>query len=114
MSPTRRRRPAESYVIELSSDDDGDGVPNGLEFALGLNPGMPSVMTVSQFTLSQDGLEISIPVAEIRAGVNYSLEVSTDLLGWQPVETSITGSAVSTTIARPELPARFVRLKVSR
>ncbi|NCF85857.1 MAG: hypothetical protein GWQ08_10025 [Verrucomicrobiaceae bacterium] len=104
----------EEGIGPFEQDDDGDGILNGLEYALGLNPGIPSVMPTTQFIISQDKLEIHIPVVEPRTGVNYSLEISTDLLSWQSVETSINGRAISTTIARTESPTRFVRLKVSQ
>jgi hypothetical protein len=104
----------EEGIGPFEQDDDGDGILNGLEYALGLNPGIPNVMPTTQFIISEDKLEIHIPVVEPRTGVNYSLEISTDLLSWQSVETSINGRAISTTIARTESPTRFVRLKVSQ
>ena len=96
----------------FQDDDDGDGIANGLEYALGMEPGMLSVLPPSQFTLSDNGLEISIAVAALRNDTNYRFEISPDLREWLPLEMKINGNTVSTKMRRTDGPAQFVRLAV--
>jgi hypothetical protein len=122
-----------------TADPDGDGLTNALEYALALDPrvattqGAPTVQNVT----AGDGphLEITFVKPVGLSSVTYLVEVSTDLITWQPghrygpstsnsgvistLETSRTtlGDGSERIVVRDNLPGseprRFIRLRVT-
>lgn len=115
----------------------GDGLPNLLKFALGLDPSLPASGEdrVVMDLIEADGLQVivlRIPSGLDRPELHYALEMSEDLAAWEPVAeavgqsttfTAAPGSPVST-IARsgdtvsvtltPGAPSRaFYRLTIT-
>lgn len=74
-----------SVSTSTGSDDDGDGISNLLEFALGLDPGRKdaSRMAVAEFSTGPDvELQFNKQTSALDDGVIYSLEVSDSLSTW--------------------------------
>ena len=88
-----------------NADPDGDGIPNLLEYALGLDPKtanvgglpQPQIVTVN----GQDYLSMTVAKPQTASDVTYSAEVSGDLLSWDS-----SPADVSTTV-QPNTPAGF-------
>jgi hypothetical protein len=96
-----------------SGDFDHDGLNNGLEYALGLNPAQPSAAPGS---LSGTLLTFTKGAAAIANGdVTYVIEESEDLVLWVPVLTQAPPNASPTiSYALPSgKPKVFARLRVT-
>jgi hypothetical protein len=117
-----------------SNDDlDGDGIPNILEFAFGLNPAQKDDLEFPRVALLRTGgdtveppaLTIEFPRIIFYEDVQYVVEVSTDLVTWQSgpnfvavVNSEITGDGMETVVVRdltdPALYDRcFIRVRVA-
>ncbi len=69
-----------------NDDDDGDGVSNLVEYALGTNPNAPTLSTWPAFTLQSGQSSISYMVNILLPDIDYALEVSPDLQTWAAVD----------------------------
>jgi hypothetical protein len=112
---------ANNQVSGLAPDSDQDGVQNLMEYALGLNPN--SVTPLSQrITSDLDGsqyLRLTITKNPLATDVNYSVEVSSDLLNWNTTEVLSLQNTSTTLQVRDTLPTstsqrRFMRLRVGQ
>ncbi|MBK1833543.1 LamG-like jellyroll fold domain-containing protein [Roseibacillus ishigakijimensis] len=94
---------------EAGADPDGDGTPNGIEFALALDP----MDAHSTFTASlSDELALTWPAAE---GLSFTIQTSPDLSpgSWQDV-TTVTASGAEGTWPLPEASGTaFFRIVVN-
>ena len=102
-------------VGTFGQDSDGDGLSNGLEYALGLNPGVASTLPPLELTPTGNTLEISITLFQAQPNITYTIEISEDLIDWNKVETNIEGDSpalVSGAVVRPEWSTRFIRLHI--
>ena len=103
----------------------GDGVPNLIKYALGLNPmvgcsgtsqGMPS----TQVAASDSNGYLALTFSGTATGVAYIVEATCNLTsGWNPLQTWPVGSppgtvTVTDTAAISCTPERFIRLRVTR
>jgi len=113
-----------------SADPDGDGIPNLLEYAFGLNPrvashpGLP--LAYVQNTGGQNYLQVQYTQRNPPAGIQYRLETSSDLLAWTNNPASFTqldshnnGDGTSLVTLRLQAPLAaspqmFVRIAVTR
>jgi len=104
-----------------TSDSDGDGLSDFLEYALGLSPDFPSLTTVNTpafaIVSGQSYLSLSVPRALAPGDVALSIEVSPDLATWQPA--TVFTNTPWLLEARDPVPAsnagrRFIRLKATR
>lgn len=72
------------------ADRDGDGAPNLLEYALGLDPHSDSRAGLPFVSTSVDQGELYLTLAfrrpEGRSDIRYAVEVSDDLLDWEEIE----------------------------
>ena len=98
-------------VIEgVTGDHSGDGIPNGLKYAFGLDP------TVHNGFNAVPGVQISanaltLTYAGSAAGVTYGAETSTDLTNWNPVaDSGASGNHIFTVLATG--PHTFLRHKI--
>jgi hypothetical protein len=103
----------------------GDGVPNLIKYALGLNPLTPAAQSqLPSGGIEQDGGENYLTLTVNRAAsapdVTYTVEVSGDLLNWDtgPLSTTILADTPTQLVVRDNTPvpgstARFIRLAVS-
>lgn len=102
-------------------DGDGDGLSDFLEYALGLDPDFPSMTTANAPSFEavggQNYLSLIVPRALAPGDVTLSIEVSGDLLGWQPaIVTTNTPWLLNARDSVPvtAAPRRFIRLKAAR
>jgi Carboxypeptidase regulatory-like domain len=123
----------------LTYDYDHDGLTNLMEYALGLDPTVPSILGLPVVTLKDYGgtkyLSMTFYRSSLATDLTYIVQGSSDLLSWTDLGTSIHGAAttgpgfVSETGVAPNFmvevrdtvpfdpggpdPARFMRLKVT-
>jgi hypothetical protein len=100
----------------FDADSDGDGTPDGVEFAFSLDPTRPqSAADLLQLDAAQGGLSISRPLPEVRDGILYGAEWSENLSTWssQGVTVTTTGGQA---VASAPLGAgkRFLRWKITQ
>jgi len=78
-----------------AADFEGDGTPNGVEFALGLNPtDGTSRFAITTTGSAATGLTLTWPGAE---GIGFEVRSSTDLVDWSTLEATVVGQAEATT-----------------
>lgn len=93
-------------------DPDGDGIPNLLEYALGLAPALPSAGGLPAAVLLNGNLTFTYTRA--RADVTYQVLTSTDLAGW--TLTGVTqgtpdaNGVTTATIPLGAFPGRYLQL----
>ncbi|MCX6854846.1 MAG: S8 family serine peptidase [Verrucomicrobia bacterium] len=137
-------------ISDDTADPDGDRLANLLEFALGLDPLTQDVVGLPEPKIermsaevvvesrSQGGIELfatptgdlepdkdyfglSVPRQGIRQGIEYIVEVSTDLISWTSGDATtitLTDNAeqllVFSTRALNQTPVQYIRLRVQR
>lgn len=81
-----------------AEDPDGDGLSNGLEYFMGLDPRQPDSIPVPAPRIERDPdwmrFEFQLDPAVTDAG--FQLEYSPDLANWHPARTSDAGDMIST------------------
>lgn len=94
-------------------DFDGDGLPNLIEFAFGLNPTQASSMQLPQATLS--GGSLSYRFTPPVTGISYSAEWSTTLQpnSWTTIPNTGTAPEMLFTVPAGSNQQLFLRLKVA-
>lgn len=110
-----------SPTLIATRDSDGDGIPDIVEYALGLSPDFPSSSGVSTPIIETVGgakyLTLSISRFLPPPDVTLAAEVSGDLITWQPA-TIVTNTSSLLKVRDPLLvtgnTGRFIRLKVTR
>ncbi len=101
----------------FEDDADGDGISNGLEYALGLDPVMPSLAPPIEMSLIEGDLTLSMNLPQLRSDVRYTFEISEDLTPgqWRGVETVMVSEnpvSISADLVRSISKRHFVRLSV--
>ncbi len=105
-------------TLLASRDGDGDGLPDLVEYALGLGADFPSSNPGPYLAdnAGQKFLTLSLPRSAAPADASVVIEVSGNLINWVPA-TIITNTATELT-ARDTVPVgatpRFIRIKASR
>lgn len=98
----------------ISQDDsDNDGLNNIIEYALGSNPKLPDRENSANITINENNLEFHYN--KIRPDINYTVEVSDDLINWTSSGVN-QGGIDSNAIALIPIVSSdklFIRLKVS-
>ncbi len=119
-----------SAISGDTADPDGDGIPNLMEYALGLNPKVPSLSGLPVAGIQNIGgtsyLAMSYKEVLYNTDISYTVQVSGDLTTWNsgPGFTKVVGSPVDngdgteTWTVRDLVPsgpltARFLRLQVT-
>jgi uncharacterized delta-60 repeat protein len=98
-----------------TADADGDGVPNLLEYALGMNPTVSSSQQLPQPQTVSDDFVMSIPHPAGVSGVTYAAEWSATLAAddWHPVSDSGNGSQHVFRVPIMGRTKMFMRIKVT-
>lgn len=96
------------------ADDDGDGIANSYEYALGLDPtqmdpptSMPSPILVN------DTLTLSFPNYRRAEDVLVKVFSSTDLVTWNPIEGEFLTNTIDFTTPLNGEPRKFLRFSLS-
>ncbi len=100
----------------FDADKDGDGTPNGIEFAFSLDPtvAQPSTDFATLDPLT-DVLRITRPLSVVRSGITYGAEWTEDFATWSSEGVKVTtsgGMAVAT--APLGSGKRFIRWKITQ
>lgn len=100
----------------FDADKDGDGTPNGIEFAFSLDPTVAQV-SIDTATVDPDSglLKITRPLPIVRTGITYGAEWTENFTNWSSegvVVTTEGGWAVAT--APRGNGKRFIRWKITR
>jgi hypothetical protein len=66
-------------------DFDIDGIPNVVEFALGLDPLVSDANLLPAVVVEGDSLTISYNRNNLLSGINYEVQISIDLITWFPL-----------------------------
>lgn len=111
----------------FSDDADGDGIANGLEYVLGLQPGSPSLAGQPTQQITSDSVVFTFRQVDEASSVNPTVEYSTTLTGtWTPAQDGVSGvviastpldatsHTVTVTIPRSGRDKLFVRLRATR
>lgn len=101
-------------------DPDGDGISNLMEYALGLDPMVGDVQNLPQGVVEGDYLTLAVTKNEEAIGVEYVVEVSSDLMNWEAgseftteLESSATMLKVRDNAIWSGADRRFIRLRVT-
>lgn len=73
-------------------DFDEDGLPNLLEYGLGLNPTEPNFNRITGGQLEGGSLALTFPFDEDATGVNLIVEIGDDLVSWEPIAETAGGT----------------------
>ncbi|MGC4074382.1 MAG: pectinesterase family protein [Nibricoccus sp.] len=84
-------------------DPEGDGVPNQLEFLLGLNPSVPDSNGLPTITVDADWVTFRF-TRSTTADSAFSVQSSTDLINWSVVPTTVESSTATTETLIAKLP----------
>jgi hypothetical protein len=102
----------------ITGDYLGNGIPNGIEFALNLDPASPSGPPPLTLLVSQENVVVSYLRPTDRTGIVYQLVESSDLQRWTPVDDhtdSVAGFMENRLFSRTPVPGQqtFFRLSAS-
>lgn len=101
-------------AAEWGADPDGDGLSNGLEFALGLDPNAANT-AAGRPAARLNGGRLELSYVKARNDVVYQVQSSTDLTNWTAADVDQGGSGPDVTASTPAGPGRkFLRLVVTR
>lgn len=100
-------------------DPDGDGAPNLIEYALGLQPGLHEADWTPAMGLVSDALQVTVHKSANATGISFAVEVSTDLVNWSGAGLNVLSDTSTELVVRDSVPAagsarRFVRVRVTR
>ena len=95
-------------------DHDGDGISNGTEFALGLDP-TASDPSDEVPSVEEDGgfMTLSFTAPSGLIGVSYGAEWSTDLSTWTPITDTGSNDTHTFSVSTAGEPRMFLRHKIS-
>lgn len=113
--------PAEIDTTELSapaSDPDGDGIPNLLEYALGLHPRQPSQSGLPEIASDAASLSLIYRKDPAKPDIGWQVEASQTLGQWEPVGDTLITTDGPIEIRKATVPftngRAFLRLKVTK
>lgn len=99
-----------------ASDPDGDGIPNLLEYALGLHPRQPSQWGLPEIAFDGAFFSLTYRKDPSKPDIGWQVEVSQTLGGWDPIDDTLIGTDGPIEIRKAMVPLAggraFLRLKV--
>lgn len=103
---------ADFGVTDPNADPDADGLSNLMEYAFGTDPNIPSRLQPLNLSVNGTLVGLTFPASYLKPDLNVILEVSSDLLQWAPVTTTLQGNLRAITVPRGS--RSFYRLNVSQ
>jgi hypothetical protein len=102
-----------------NADPDSDGADNLMEYALGLDPLIPTFSGWPNSAVSSDFLTMDVQRNPAATDIDYTVLVSDDLVDWSDVDTTILQDTPSLLRVRDNKPfsmlkRRFMRLRITR
>ena len=102
-----------------NADPDSDGSDNLMEYALGMEPLIPSPIGLPSLIGTTDWLTLDVQRNPAATDINYIIEVSSDLSSWTDQETTILQNTSTWLQARDNIRLsnglrRFIRLRLVR
>ncbi|MES2706851.1 MAG: lamin tail domain-containing protein [Verrucomicrobiota bacterium] len=102
-----------------TGDSDLDGVPNLVEYALGLNAALPDSARLPQPVLNGGNLTLTFPKAAARIDATVIVQISDDLSTWTTLSDTLisTADGIETraaTLSTTPDTRKYLRLKVTR
>ena len=89
------------YGVGAGSDDDeNDGLPNLVEFALGLNPLVSDIDAFPSVVIDGGDLTLTYSKNLLLSGITCLVEYSTDLITWDPASESLVSSSNYTEVVK--------------
>jgi hypothetical protein len=96
------------------ADPDNDGLPNLVEYAFALSPTTPTPLTqLPEFVRTGDTVAVNFATPAGVSGITYSTQISTDLITWQSLSDTGSGSSHQFTTSMNGLPRLFLRIVVT-
>jgi len=99
------------------ADSDGDGISEGLEYAMGSNPLVADDSPTSSIARNTEGrLMLQVPLDSLKSGISYTAEWSDDLESWTDNGVEVTFANGILSALAPSGPVNglsFLRWKVS-
>jgi hypothetical protein len=104
-----------SFDAPDSSDDDGDGIPLLMEYALAISPRFASREGLPHIS-NQDG-HLKLTYHRAHSDVHYRVETSTDLVHWTTADVAqefeVSGRWITAAVTMNGAAKRYLRLAVS-
>ena len=99
-------------ILDFYADDDGDGLANLLEYAIGSDPTTSNEMFGLVVTPTGDDVTVTYPTEFQREGILVQMEISRDLVTWDLAPTVTEGDLQR--FENPREPGLFFRLNVTQ
>lgn len=99
---------------DFEADSDGDGLSDGLEYALGLDPETKSILP-STLAATASTLRMELALPDMKSDVSYEMEVSSNMTDWTTTGVSVSwqdGTLIGEVPLGPD--ARFARWKIEQ
>ncbi len=102
--------------VAFNADSDGDGSPNGVEFAFSLNPLTRQVSSDQPvLDLAAGKLRITRPLPSVRSGITYGAEWADNFPSWSTAGVTVTTTGGQAVASVPiGTGKRFIRWKITK
>lgn len=97
----------------FTADHDKDGIANGVEYALNLNPTQPNAASLPQPTMNAGMLTLAYTTPQV-PGVSHSAEWSPNLQSWFPITDTGAGNNHQFAVSTATSGRVFLRLKITK
>jgi hypothetical protein len=101
--------------LDFNNDFDGDGIPDGVEYAFSLDPTKPSKLGDLELNHNTGIMRLAMPLPVVRNNITYGAEYSDTLGNWQSTGVIINIANGQITATCPiGTRSRYIRWKISK